>query len=167
MQKPTAEDLKKTYGLSPHPEGGFYRRTYEARGKYKPLPAPFQGERPYSTAIYFLLPQGCKSALHRIASDELWHFYLGGPLSIIQISPDGNCEVITQGSDILNGEKLQHVVPAGYWFGAIPADKTDYSFVGCTVSPGFDFAEFEMGNREALIQEYPQHREWIERLTEK
>lgn len=159
MQKPTAEDLINIYQLEPHPEGGFYRRSYQANESCSLT----RGNRPFSTAIFFLLPSGSKSALHRIASDEVWHFYLGDSMSIVQIDPEGICTVTVLGSDVLNGEKLQHVVPAGCWFGALPGG--NYSFVGCTVSPGFDFQDFEMGDRQKLFRLYPQNSEWIERLT--
>ena len=166
MPTPTAKELTELYGLMPHPEGGFFKETYRAREAYKSLPEPFNGPRNYSTAIFFLLPKGAKSALHRIAADEVWHFYLGGPLTLVQISPTGECEMVILGANVKKGEKLQHVVPAGYWFGAHPSAGSDYSFVGCTVSPGFDFADFEMGNRTDLTKRYPAHKAVIERLSD-
>ena len=165
MKQITVAELVKHYSLEAHPEGGYYKETYRSRGIYKSLSAPFSGDRSFATAIYFLLPEGTKSALHRIASDEIWHFYLGGSMSLIQISPDGQCETIVLGSDVSNDERLQHVVPAGYWFGGFPNVGSPYSFVGCTVSPGFDFADFEMAQREDLAKQFPAHRSIIERLT--
>ncbi|MDP2599496.1 MAG: cupin domain-containing protein [Deltaproteobacteria bacterium] len=167
-KEPTAEDLVKILDLKPHPEGGFFKETYRDEGKIvqKALPEKFKGDRHFSTAIYFLLPEGTKSSFHRIQSDEVWHFYLGGSLTIVQIAPDGKMEKITLGSDVKKGEKLQYVVPAGYWFGAYPNSGSSYSFVGCTVSPGFDFADFEMGKREELLKQYPNARQEIELLTD-
>ena len=166
MTNPTVAELISLYRLQPHPEGGFFNETYRSIGVYKGLLAPFKGERSYSTAIVFLIPKNVTSALHRIASDEVWHFYLGGPLTLIQITPQGQVETITLGADVLKGQLLQHVVPAGHWFGACSVDGSDYSFVGCTVSPGFDFADFEMGKREDLLRMFPGAKNFIERFTE-
>lgn len=155
------------FNLAPHPEGGYYQETYRSNGKMQVDVSPddTSGSRNYSTAIYFLLPQGSKSCLHRIKSDELWHFYLGGPMTLVQISPDGKVEKIILGQDILNGQKLQHVVPAGYWFGGYPNETSNYSFVGCTVSPGFDFEDFQMGEQATLLNLFPEAKEVITRLT--
>lgn len=167
MNLPTLQDLVQLYDLKPHPEGGFYKETYRDKGiiPQGALPSPFKGDRNFSTAIYFLIPEGKKSCLHRIQSDELWHFYLGGPLTIVQIFPEGRLEKIVLGQDVMKGQKLQHVVPHGSWFGAYPHSGSDYSFVGCTVAPGFDFADFEMGERENLLSLYPQLKEEVKRLT--
>lgn len=165
---PTVDELVKLYNLQPHPEGGFYNEYYRDKGVIpkSALPARFKGDRNYSANIYFLLPEGKKSNLHRIASDESWHFYLGGPLTVIQISPEGKVETITLGQNVGAGEKIAHVVPAGYWFGAYPNAGSCYSFVGCTVSPGFDFADFEMGKRPELLKQFPQAKGVIEMLTD-
>ena len=157
--------LVNTFELEPHPEGGFYKETYRAKELYDSLPKPFSGSRNYSTAIYFLIPEGKKSALHKILSDEVWHFYLGGPMTLYQISPNGELEIVTLGNDIIKGQKLQHVVPAGYWFGGHTNTDSEYSFVGCTVSPGFDFRDFLMAERSELIKKFPQHQDIVERLT--
>jgi len=148
-------------GLSPHPEGGFYRVTYtsELTISKSALPSRFQGDRSASTAIYFLLHGGNFSAFHRIASDELWHFYAGNGLVVHVIDPEGNA------SELLLGEEFQAVVKAGCWFGARVKDGAGFALVGCTVAPGFDFADFEMGKRGNLIRTYPAHRELIEGLT--
>ena len=152
-----AEALIKQFGLVAHPEGGYYRESYRSDGiiPQSGLPEPFTGSRHFSTAIYFLLEQGQYSRLHRIRSDEIWHFYLGGPLRLAMIHPDGKTDEIILGQDIAAGQTLQYVVPAGVWFGATPCAETDFSFVGCTVAPGFDFADFEMGKRESLKSAYP------------
>lgn len=152
----TAPDWIQLLRLSKHPEGGYYRETYRSATGVD-LPG-FAGPRAASTAIYFLLPAGEISALHRIKSDELWHFYDGQPLTIHMIAGNGQTASIR-----LSGDQPQAIVPAGCWFGATVA--SEYALVGCTVAPGFDFHDFEMGDRRALLTAYPQHRPLIERLT--
>lgn len=167
MSALTANEIIQLYQMEPlYPEGGFFRETYKSERVYENLPPPFKGPRSYSTAIYFLLPKGVKSAFHRIASDEGWHFYLGGPMTLVQISPEGKLKTIPLGQNIRAGEVVQHVVPGGYWFGAYPNEGTEFSFVGCTVAPGFDYADFEMGKRNELLREFPQHKHYIEALTD-
>lgn len=153
--------------LTPHPEGGYFAETYRASEQVtsEHLPARFKGARAFSTAIYFLLESHHFSALHRIQADEVWHFYTGGPLDIFVITPDGQLTVIPLGNNPANGEVFQAVVPAGCWFGSRPAAGTTFSLVGCTVAPGFDFADFELASRHELLAEFPQHREVIEQLT--
>lgn len=158
-----AQDLIDRLGLVPHPEGGFYRETYRAPGSVQL--SGFDGPRSTSTAIYYLLAAGDRSKLHRIRSDEIWHFYAGDPLLIVEISPDGALAQTRLGNSVARGEAPQHVVPAGHWFGACPAQGSAFSLVGCTVAPGFDFADFELGSRSALAAAFPQHANWIERLT--
>ena len=159
--------------LEPHPEGGFYRQTFRsALILPKPaLPGGFEGGRPASTAIYFLLEQGNFSAFHRLRSDEHWHFYSGSPLLVHQIAPGGRCSQTRLGPDPDAGEHFQAVVPAGIWFaselapGKLQTDAVPYALVGCTVAPGFDFGDFELATGETLANIYPQHRDLIVRLT--
>lgn len=167
MQEITAKDLIQFYDLSPLPfEGGFYKETYRAQGVIpKEALETHKGDRHFSTAIYFLLPKGVKSKLHRIKSDELWHFYLGGPLHVVQLFPGGKVEEIILGNNIKKGELLQHVVPAGCWFGAYPNENTDFSFVGCTVAPGFDFADFELADKQELSLQFPHVKDIIHELS--
>lgn len=162
-----ARDWIAALQLRPHPEGGHFRETYRASETIARahLPPRFTGDRVFSTGIYFLLQGSDFSALHRIKQDEMWHFYDGGPLSIEVISPDGALYTIRLGRDVHSGEALQAVVPAGCLFGAHPIDPRSYTLAGCTVSPGFDFADFEMPARQDLLALYPRHRETIERLT--
>ena len=165
--KPATYWVEK-YQMQPHPEGGYFVETYRAAEvlSQSALPARFGGERAFSTAIYFLLESHHVSALHRIQSDELWHFYAGGPLEVYVIYPDdGRLEVIRLGADPEAGEVFQAVVPAGTWFGSRPAAGSTYSLVGCTVAPGFDFADFELAERANLLAKCPQHRALIEALT--
>ena len=152
-----AEALIKKFDLKKHPEGGYFTESYRSSEiiSRNALPSRYTGDRSFSTAIYFLLPPGTVSRLHRIASDEIWHFYLGAPLELLQISPDGKMEKVILGPEVEARQKVQHAVPAGYWFGAKPLEGSAYSFVGCTVAPGFDFADFELADPEGLSRRFP------------
>ena len=153
--------------LTSHVEGGAFREVYrsELTISQKALPVFFQGDRNISTSIYFLLSSGQFSAMHRIASDELWHFYFGDPLLIYEIGHTGTLTVHRLGPNIEKGESFQVMVKAGSWFASVPAEDSEYALVGCTVAPGFDFLEFELADRAALIKQYPQHSRIIEALT--
>ena len=143
--------------LSPHPEGGYYRVTYKSE-----LPvATKRGDRSASTAIYFLLHGRDFSAFHRIASDELWHFYAGSALVVHVIEPNGSYSELHLGNDGV----FQGVVRAGCWFASRLKDAASFALVGCTVAPGFDFADFELAARSDLVRAYPQHQRLIEELT--
>jgi hypothetical protein len=156
----TAETLIRNFELQPHPEGGFFRETYRAPLQLA-APAGFSGSRAASTAIYYMLTAGTRSAFHRIKSDEVWHFYDGGPLSIVEIDPHGGeLRETILGPDFRSGQTWQHVVPAGSWFGARPLDGTLWSFVGCTVAPGFDFADFELADPKTFLSSYPAAADW-------
>jgi predicted cupin superfamily sugar epimerase len=158
--------LVQQFKMLPHPEGGFYKENYRSQEliNQEALPARFAGSRNFSTAIYFLLEQGNFSAFHKIQSDECWHFYAGNTLQVFIIHLNGQLEVINLGSNIAAGETFQHVVPAGCWFASRPAPNTDFSFVGCTVAPGFDFADFELAKASELSQLYPAHEAIIQSL---
>jgi uncharacterized protein len=164
---PDAQYWIERLKLEPHPEGGFFRQTYRAPLiiNQLALPAGFQGPRSASTAIYFLLAANEFSALHRLAADEVWHFYAGAALLVHSIDLHGNHVVTKLGNNPQEGEQFQHVVPAGHWFGSCLERPDTYALVGCTVAPGFDFADFEMAKRSGFIAAYPQHRKLIERLT--
>jgi predicted cupin superfamily sugar epimerase len=168
MKKDAAYWIEKL-GLQAHPEGGHYRQTYQADLilAKESLPAGFTGARAASTAIYFLLREEEFSAFHRLRSDEVWHFYVGSTVAVHVIEPAGNYFKILLGSDLEAGEVLQAVVKAGCWFASQVAERAEESFalVGCTVAPGFDFEDFEMGKREELVREYPQYRGVIEKFT--
>jgi uncharacterized protein len=153
--------------LARHPEGGYYRETYRSRTVVprSALPGAFAGDRSASTAIYFLLRDDDFSAFHRIASDEMWHFYAGSALSVYVIDERGRASVIKLGLDPDRGEAPQAVVPAGCWFGSCLEEAGQFALVGCTVAPGFDFADFEMAERSSLLSAYPQHEGLIRRLT--
>ena len=158
--------LIQTYNLEPHPEGGWYKQTYKSNEEIDAgaLPERFGANRAFSTAIYFLLEKGNFSAFHRIKSDECWHFYAGDPLLIYIIEQNGDLIVIALGNDLEKGQTFQCVVPANCWFASRPAPKSEYSFVGCTVSPGFEFEDFELADVTALSVMYPQHKSIIKEL---
>ena len=162
------EALINHYKLLPHPEGGFFRQTYSAAEQIskEALPERFEGSRSFSTAIYFLLPQGSFSAFHRIKSDEVWHFYEGCPLNIHVIHPNGQYDCLKLGSNLNNGESYQLVVPANAWFASEPVGAPGtFALVGCTVAPGFDFSDFELAEAEKLVEQYPSHELLIKRLS--
>lgn len=152
--------------LLPHPEGGFYKETYRAAEQIARtgLPSRFNGMRSFSTAIYFLLRSQDRSAFHRIQSDELWHFHAGTSASIYILNENG-LTVHAVGDTIEKGESLQVVIPAGCWFGAKVNHADSYTLAGCTVAPGFDFADFELAKRDALLKTFPAHQHIIEILT--
>ena len=167
MQSLKARELIDKFQLAPHPEGGFYRETYRAPMilPKEGLPSGFKGPRSASTAIYFLLQPGMFSAFHRIQSDELWHFYAGDPLLVHVIDEPGEHSQIELGSDYEAGQVFQASVAAGCWFGSELKAGGEFALVGCTVAPGFDFADFRIASRNELTGMYPQHRELIHRLT--
>ena len=156
--------IVSTLNMQPHPEGGYYVETFRS----EEVVNTDRGIRAASTAILFLLGKGDKSHLHRIKSEEVWHFHAGGPLAIVELKPDTKSfsETIL-GTDILRGEKLQHVVPANTWFGSYPKDENSpYSLVGCTVAPGFEFDDFELATkREEFYQIFPHAIDPINHLT--
>ncbi len=162
----TAEQLIQQYNLQPHPEGGWYKETYKSNEQIAgvALPGRFGGDRAFSTAIYFLLERGNFSAFHRIKSDECWHFYAGDPLMVYVLPEDGQLKTIQLGNDIGKGQLFQYVVPAHCWFASRPAPDSNFCFVGCTVAPGFDFADFEMAKSAPLCASFPQHTAAIKEL---
>jgi predicted cupin superfamily sugar epimerase len=146
-----------------HPEGGYFTETYRSTESVEKdaLPERFGGSRQLSTAIYFLLVGDEYSSFHRISADEMWHFYAGQPLEVHMISPEGDYSIVTVGPDPECGHSFQHVVPAGYWFASRCTSSNGYSFVGCTVAPGFDFEDFELAKAEELVAEFPAHENII------
>ena len=162
----SAEEIIRQLSLLPHPEGGFYKEVYRSSLTIKAdgLPPHFGGDRSVSTSIYYLLQQGDYSAFHRIKSDELWHFYAGGTLLLHLINDNGEYYTFSLGSNLAAGETFQVLMPAGVWFASEPAPGTLYTLAGCTVSPGFDFLDFEMAEREQMITRFPRHKAIIERL---
>lgn len=164
----SAEELIARLGLEKHPEGGYYRETYRSEDSLatENLPERFSGgERSLSTAIYFLLAREDFSALHRITSDEVWHFYAGGTLLIHVLDQMGQYTRHRLGNVGDDDVSFQVVVKAGCWFGASLEAPDTYALVGCTVSPGFDFRDFELAERGDMLRFYPGARMIIEKLT--
>lgn len=169
----TADEIKSLLHLEPHPvEGGFYRRTYTSAVSV----ALLGGVRPYGTAIYYLLEEGTFSEMHVLASDEIFHFYLGDPVEMLQLWPSGRSALVTLGPDLPAGQHVQLVVPAGVWQGTRLVDdgktrsdgKTDggkVALLGCTVTPGFDFADYRSGKYKELAAQWPAEAERIRALT--
>lgn len=163
----TKLDIIDALGMEPHPEGGYFCEVYRSKGE---VPGAVLGNmfncesRSFSTAIYFLLEKGNFSAFHRIKSDELWHHYEGVGLEVLVIRADGRLETLRLGKNIAAGERPMHIAPGGCWFASRVVEE-GFALVGCTVSPGFDFADFELASRDQLVSSYPQHQEVIEALT--
>jgi predicted cupin superfamily sugar epimerase len=149
QRDPDVNRMIEDLGLAPHPEGGYYRETF----------------RSSSTAIYFLLPAGEFSAFHRLrASDEIWHHYLGDPVELQTISPDGVHQVTVLGPDLGRGERPQVIVPAGT-LQAAAVRGSRFALCGCTVTPAFEFADFELPTRDELLAAYPLHESVIRQRT--
>jgi uncharacterized protein len=159
----TAEAWIARLALIPHPEGGWYRETYRAAERVDgaALPRRFGGARALSTAIYYLLRSGERSALHRIKSDEVWHHYAGDAVTLWVLEAPGVAREIRLGGD---GEP-QALVPAGAWYGARVVDGGTYALMGGTVAPGFEFTDFELADRATLLAGWPGQRAVIEALS--
>ena len=154
------DELVKRLGLSPHPEGGFFRETWRASAQAE---SP-RGPRAWGTAMYYLLPRGTFCAWHRVASDEVWHFYDGQPLTLHLLDEGtGRLESVRLGRDVPGGERPQVLIPAGVLQAAEP--EGDYTLCGCTVSPGFDFADWRMPRAEELVARHPPHAALLRRLA--
>jgi len=152
------QEIIAALGLVPHPERGFFTETYRAASLVEAHGAP----RSASTAIYFLLADDHRSsALHRLKSDELFHLYEGGPVRVPMLFPDGAGTIATLGRDLAAGERPQLVLPAGTWFGAQLAPGATHALWGCTVAPGFDFADFELADDAQLTARYPDFADLI------
>jgi predicted cupin superfamily sugar epimerase len=148
-------------------EGGYFRETYRSALAIPAaaLPAEYGGERNVSTAIYYLLTPDTFSVIHRVKSDEVFHFYAGDPVEMLQLSPDGTGRVVTIGNDLAAGHGPQVVVPAGVWQGCRLLGGGRWALMGCTVAPGFDYADYSAGDRAKLIASYPKFAEVITALT--
>jgi uncharacterized protein len=158
----TADEIKALLKLAPHPvEGGFFRRTYRSAGTVD-LP---RGLRAQGTAIYYLLEAGGFSEMHVLESDEIFHFYLGDPVEMLQLHPDGGSAVLTLGPDLASGQQVQVVVPAGVWQGTRLLDAGKLALLGCTVTPGFDFADYRNAGYAELAARWPAQAERIRALT--
>jgi predicted cupin superfamily sugar epimerase len=164
----TAEEIKQRLGLEAHPrEGGYFVQTWKSEEQIplSALPGRYTGTRAAGTAIYYLLEPTTFSEMHRLISDEVFHFYLGDPVEMLQLWPDGSSKVVTLGSDLAAGMLPQLVVPQGVWQGSRLAAGGKVGLLGCTVSPGFDYADYETGTRAELLALYPEAALRIEELT--
>lgn len=163
----TIDHIITTLELKPHPEGGFFRETYRSSGEIHPdsLDTRYTGPRNYATCIYFLLTSKHFSSFHRIHQDEIWHFYAGAPILLHIISESGADTKQMIGTNLQQGEVPQFVVPGGSWFAAEVAEPDSYSLIGCTVSPGFSFEDFELGSQKELVARFPDQEALISRLT--
>jgi len=164
----SAEEIIQLLGMKPYRvEGGYFAETYRSEEVIpkKALPDRYGYKRSFGTAIFYLLTPDTFSALHRLESDEIFHFYLGDPVTMLQLRPDGSTLVLTLGQDIRTGQQLQVVVPHSAWQGSFLNEGGAFALLGCTVAPGFDYDDYESGSRGDLIKEYPEQHELITRLT--
>lgn len=163
----TTEEVIALFDLKPHFEGGYFRETYRSDEAIvdTALPERYGGQRDISTCIYYLLTAGNFSAFHRLQGEEIFHFYLGDPVVMVQLLPDGDVHEIMMGNDVLAGEQVQVIVPRGVWQASYLKDGGEWALLGCTVAPGFDIADYEHGDWEALIRQYPSHHAHIMKLT--
>jgi len=162
----SAQTYIVTLGLQAHPEGGFFKETYRSDGRMTVAGnANDPVQRNICTGIYFLMEKGNFSAFHQIKSDEMWHFYAGQALEVLELRSSGELLCTRLGPVILNGDVHQYMVPANTWFASRVAAGGDFSLVGCTVAPGFDFADFQLADRADLLVRFPQHAPSIVALT--
>ena len=164
----TAEDVIRVMRLAPlEPEGGFFRETYRSRrlmsSEY--LPEGVRGQRSIGTAIYYMVTPESFSTLHRLPGTEIFHFYLGDPVVMLQLHPDGKSQTVTLGHDIAAGEQPQVVVRGGVWQGCKLAEGGKWALLGTTMSPGFDYADYETGLRDELVAQYPDTADLIRQYT--
>jgi len=159
--KPKAENIIKLYNLEPLTiEGGYFKELYRSNTIFN----TDDGSRSAYTHIYYLLKKGQISSLHRLKSDEIWHFYSGDSITIIEISPEGKLKTEIFGPDVTR-HKVEYLFPKGHWFGAYLNPESEWILLGATVVPGFEYSDFELGNRKELIKQYPNLREQIIKLT--
>jgi uncharacterized protein len=164
----TAEQIIERLKLVPLTiEGGYFRETYRAELTVPAaaLPKDYVGDRTVSTAIYYLLTADTFSAIHIVKSDEVFHFYAGDPIEMLQLWPDGSARVVIIGNDLTAGHEPQLVVPAGVWQGCRLVRGGEWALMGCTVAPGFDYADFALADRAKLVAMHPDHSDMIEALT--
>lgn len=163
----SAKKIIKKLELIPHPEGGYYRESYRSTEliKDRSLPERYSGNRSFSTSIYFLLNREDKSHFHRILSDEIWHFYSGSALLIHCIDDNGNYILHRLGNNLDKEERPQITIKHSTWFAAEVEEKDSYALIGCTVAPGFEFQDFELGTKEKLLELFSKHSDLIKKLT--
>lgn len=166
--KPTADEIKRLLRLEELPlEGGYFRQTYVADDLTLKahLPARYGEDKHFSSAIFFLLTPTVFSALHKLPTDEIYHYYLGDPAELLELRPDGTAGTVTLGADIVNGHSLQHVVRRGHWQGSRVTPGGEWCLLGTTMAPAYTQKDFTLGQRAALTREYTGHKEIIRSLT--
>jgi predicted cupin superfamily sugar epimerase len=164
----SAQEIIELLGLKPlRVEGGYFAEIYKCQEGIPrtALPERYHGKRSFGTSIFYLLTPDEVSALHTLESDEIFHFYLGDPVTMLQLHPDGSTDVVTLGQDIRSGQQLQVVVPRGTWQGSLLNEGGEFALLGCTVAPGFEYSDYEAGSRGDLMKEYPEQEDLIVRLT--
>ncbi len=168
MNKLSAKEVIDIMGLQPHPEeGGFFIETHRSKEilGVANLPGRYNGDRCHSTAIYYLLTPDTYSHMHKLESDEIFHFYAGDPCEMVQLHPDGSGETVLLGNDLIAGQRPQIRVPKSSWQGMRLLPGGDFCLMGCTVAPGFEFVDYAHGARNALVTQWPEFEEHITRLT--
>ncbi len=155
----TADQLIRLLDLKPHPEGGYYRETYRS---FDAIPG---SSKVYSTAIYYMLVPGAVSKMHRLKADEVFHFYLGDPVTWVLLEPSKKVRKVVLGNVLESGQHPQMAVPAGTWFGGYLNEGGNFALMGTTVAPGFEFSDFELGKREELLKAFPNAEKEILSLT--
>ena len=164
----TADQIIKLYNMKPLPEeGGFYVEIYRSEEKIpnSALPARYSGDRNHGTSILYLITRSSFSRLHKVKSDEVFHFYLGDAVIMLQLLADGSSRVIELGHDIAMGQKSQVIVPHGVWQGCLLKDEGEFALMGCSVTPGFEFEDYKSADRDSLLARYKDQREMIIKLT--
>ena len=164
----TMDQIISLLNLEQHPmEGGYFVETYRSDHQIAKdsLPAYYKGPRALATAIYYLLTPDSFSVLHRLQTDEIFHHYIGDPVNMLQLWPDGSGQMVMLGNDILNGMRPQIMVPKGVWQGAKLSPGGKFALLGTTMSPGFDYTDYETGNKDILVASYPEFRDLIADLT--
>jgi predicted cupin superfamily sugar epimerase len=163
-----AQTLIRRLGLAPLPEeGGYFRETYRSatRIEGEALGPGYPGNRSMGTAIFFLLTPLGFSAMHRLPGDEIYHFYLGDPVELLILHPEGESDVVTLGGNLEQGMTVQHTVPGGCWQGSRLSSGGEFALLGTTMSPGFDIEDFELGSLDDLVVQHPDRRALIEALV--
>jgi predicted cupin superfamily sugar epimerase len=168
MSELTAKEIIRLLELEPlEMEGGYFRQSYRSTETIplRALPSRYKSQKVFGSAIYYLLAPDQYSSLHRLPTDEIFHFYLGDPVTQLRLNPDGTSQIVTLGTDLLSGQRPQVVVPGGTWQGALLSSGGRFALLGTTMAPGFDYSEYEPGERDALTTLYPRYAELIGKLT--
>jgi predicted cupin superfamily sugar epimerase len=164
MQLPSVHDIIKKYRLTPHIEGGYFSEDFKSEIILPPS-VTGRGARSIITTCYYLIPRGERSIFHRLRSDEIWNHLLGGPVNCYEISPNGHLSEVLIGPEIHKNQNIKHLVKRGNWFGVLPQPETEYALFSAIVFPGFEYEDWEKGDREYLKKLCPSAARIIELLT--